>query len=116
MRTKGILAAGLVVAGLEIYNRSVVLPYDALEPQLPAMPTMWQWRFGNVAVYEAGDLANPPLLMLHGHNAAASAAEMSQPFERLADRFFLEPLLVLKIEAHFTLVDVGLNGVLLYPR
>lgn len=87
MRMKGLLAAGLAVAGLEAYNRSVTLPYAALEPQLPAMPTMWQWRFGNVAVYEAGDHSNPPLLMLHGHNAAASAAEMREPFERLADRF-----------------------------
>ena len=56
MRMKGILAAGLAVAGLEVYNRSVTLPQAVLEPQLPAMPTMWQWRFGNVAVYEAGTL------------------------------------------------------------
>jgi pimeloyl-ACP methyl ester carboxylesterase len=89
MRTKGILAAGLAAIGLEVYNRSVVLPYSALEPQLPAMPTTWQWRFGNVAVYEAGDHANPPLLLLHGHNAAASAAEMGKLFERLADRFYI---------------------------
>ncbi len=87
MKAKGILATGLAVAGLEAYNRSVTLPYSALEPQLPTMPTMWRWRFGNVAVYEAGDHANPPLLMLHGHNAAASAAEMREPFERLSERF-----------------------------
>lgn len=89
MKVKGIIATGVAVAGLEIYNRSAELPYSALEPQLPVMPTMWQWRFGDVAVYEAGDPANPPLLMLHGHNAAASAAEMRQPFERLADRFHI---------------------------
>src|SRR3954453_12530096 len=87
MRAKGLLAAGLAVIGLEVYNRSVALPYSALEPQLPAMPTMWQWRYGNVAVYEAGDPSNPPLLMLHGHNAAGSAMEMREPFKRLSEKF-----------------------------
>lgn len=81
----GAFAAGL--AGLEGYNRLVTIPRTELEPQLPARPTMWRWRYGDVAVYEAGDPANPPLLLLHGHNAAASAAEMREPFERLSARF-----------------------------
>jgi pimeloyl-ACP methyl ester carboxylesterase len=87
MRMKGLLAIGAAVAGVEAYNRAVELPYMELEPQLPVAPSMWQWRFGRVAVYQAGDPANPPLLLLHGHNAAASAAEMREPFARLADRF-----------------------------
>jgi pimeloyl-ACP methyl ester carboxylesterase len=65
----------------------VALPYEALEPQLPAAPTTWRWRFGDVAVYEAGDPANPALLLLHGQNAAASAAEMREPFARLSDAY-----------------------------
>lgn len=86
---RNLLAAGAAVAGLEVYNHRVALPYDALEPQLPARPIMWQWRLGDVAVYEAGHRANPPLLLLHEHNAAASAAEMRHLFERLSDRFHL---------------------------
>jgi pimeloyl-ACP methyl ester carboxylesterase len=40
-----------------------------------------------VAVYEVGEPSGPPLLLLHGNNAAASAAEMREPFARFADRF-----------------------------
>ncbi len=90
MRTKGIigLAAPMAaVVGLEAYNRHVVFPRERLEWQLPAEPTTWRWRFGDVAVYESGDPANPPLLLLHGQNAAASAFEMREPFTRFSDRF-----------------------------
>src|SRR5919197_2508901 len=87
MRIKGLLAAGAAIVGLEAYNRAVVIPRAELEPQLPVLPTTWQWRFGDVTVYEAGEPSNPPLLLLHGHNAAASAAEMREPFARFADRF-----------------------------
>ena len=74
MRMKGLLAVGAAIAGLEAYNRAVVIPRAELEPQLSVTPTTWQWRFGHVAVYEAGEPSSPPLLLLHGHNAAASAA------------------------------------------
>jgi pimeloyl-ACP methyl ester carboxylesterase len=90
MKRKALLAAGAVggaVAGLEAYNRAVVIPRPELEPQLPVSPTIWKWRFGDVAVYEAGEPSSPPMLLLHGHNAAASAAEMRQPFARFAGRF-----------------------------
>lgn len=79
------LTAGL--AGLEAYNRYVAMPREALDARLPATPSTWHWRFGDVAVYEMGDPANPPLLLLHGHNAAASAAEMREPFARLSNQF-----------------------------
>jgi pimeloyl-ACP methyl ester carboxylesterase len=90
MRMKGLLvagAAGGAVVGLEAYNRAAVIPRPELEPQLPVTPATWRWRFGDVAVYEAGEPSSPPLLLLHGHHAAASAAEMRRPFERLAGRF-----------------------------
>lgn len=90
MRAGGIIAgvtAGLGLAGLESFNRSVRLEREKLEPQLPVEPTNWTWRYGNVAVYVAGNPSNPPLLLLHGQNAAASAFEMREPFARLADRF-----------------------------
>ena len=89
MRKKGLIALGAALAGLEAYNRSVAMPAASLEDQLPVAPTRWPWRFGEVAVYETGDPHNPPLLLLHGHNAAASAAEMKEPFARLSDRFHI---------------------------
>src|SRR5690242_16850693 len=87
MRARGLLAAGAALAGIEMLNRSVALPYEELEWQLPAEPTFWQWRYGRVAVYQAGSPDNPPLLLLHGQNASASADEMRQPFERLSQHF-----------------------------
>ena len=87
---KGLLALAGTCAGaigLGAYNRRVALQREQLEAQLPATPTMWRWRYGDVAVYEQGDSQNPPLLMIHGHNAAASAAEMREPFARLSERF-----------------------------
>jgi pimeloyl-ACP methyl ester carboxylesterase len=86
MRLRGLLVAAAAAGGMELYNRRVTLPREELEPQLPVEPTTWKWRYGEVAVYEAGDPANPPLLLLHGHNAAASAAEMREPFARFAER------------------------------
>jgi len=84
------LAAGTVGAvGIELFNRSVTLDRDELEEQLPATPKMWQWRLGNVAVYEHGSPGKPPVLLLHGHNAAASANEMREPFMRLAHDYHL---------------------------
>src|SRR4051812_20643508 len=82
------LAAGTAgVAGVELFNRSVTLDPAELEEQLPVTPTMWQWRLGKVALYEKGSAADPAVLLLHGHNAAASAYEMREPFMRLAGKY-----------------------------
>jgi pimeloyl-ACP methyl ester carboxylesterase len=82
------LAVGAVgAAGMELFNRSVTQQQGELEAKLPVEPTMWQWRQGSVAVYRQGDPANPAVLLLHGQNAAASAHEMRQPFERLAENY-----------------------------
>ena len=81
-------AAGFAgVAGLAAFNQAVHIRTGELEEQLPARPTMWKWRFGDVAVYENGDRSNPPMLLLHGHNAAASAGEWRHPFRLLAERY-----------------------------
>ncbi len=90
MRGKGLLGLGAGIAaaaGLGAFNRSVTLAPKQVEPALPFEPTYWKWRYGNVAVYQAGDPANPPLLLLHGHNAAASAFEMRYPFSLLSGRY-----------------------------
>ena len=92
MRGKALLGLGagvgvaLAAAGLA-FNRSVTLGTDEVEPTLPFEPTYWKWRYGKVAVYEAGDPSNPPVLLLHGHNAAASAFEMRYPFSLLSGRY-----------------------------
>lgn len=86
-RVKGLAGVALAAAGLGVFNRGMTLPADKIGLTLPTEPTMWKWRYGDVAVYEAGDAANPPLLLLHGHNAAASAGEMRQPFALLSERF-----------------------------
>jgi pimeloyl-ACP methyl ester carboxylesterase len=81
-------AAGIAgVAGLAAFNQAVHIAPGELEEQLPARPTMWRWRYGNVAVYENGDRSNPPMLLLHGHNAAASAGEWRHPFRLLARQY-----------------------------
>ena len=81
-------AAGIAgVAGLAAFNQAVHIAPGELEEQLPARPTMWKWRYGNVAVYENGDRSNPPMLLLHGHNAAASAGEWRHPFRLMSDRY-----------------------------
>ncbi|MEO8285450.1 MAG: alpha/beta fold hydrolase [Chloroflexota bacterium] len=82
------LAAGTAgVTGIELFNRAVTLDPSELEGQLPVDPLMWQWRLGKVAVYESGNPANPPILLLHGQNAAASAHEMEEPFARLSENY-----------------------------
>lgn len=89
MGKKSLIALGSALVGLEAYNRRVTMPVGELEGQLPVPPVRWPWRFGEIAVYETGDPHNPPLLLLHGQNAAASAAEMKEPFARLSDRFHI---------------------------
>ncbi|HEX8217729.1 MAG TPA: alpha/beta fold hydrolase [Chloroflexia bacterium] len=90
MRGRALLGLGAGVAaaaGLGAFNRSVTLGEGEVEPTLPFEPAYWKWRYGKVAVYEAGDPSNPPLLLLHGHNAAASAFEMRYPFSLLSGRY-----------------------------
>ena len=87
MQVRNLLAvgAGLVgAASIRLLNRSVTLDAGELEAQLPAPPSMWDWEHGQIAIYERGRRASPPVLLLHGHNAAASAMEMREPFSRLA--------------------------------
>lgn len=83
----GVAAGGAAAVGLELFNRSVRLPKGAVKPSLPGARTTWDWRYGELAVYRAGDTAAPPIVLLHGHNAAASAYEMRFPFSLLAEQF-----------------------------
>ncbi len=78
-----LVAAGLVaaVAGL---NRLIDAQAGTLPDQLPADPQDYESRWGRVVYYSAGSPDAPPLLLVHGHNAAASAYEWRKQFLRLA--------------------------------
>ena len=72
-----------VIGGLYALNRA--LEQDDLPPTLPGRTHDWRWRLGRVRYTTLGD--GPPLMLLHGVNAAASSFEMRKVFEPLAERF-----------------------------
>ena len=61
------------------------LRLDDLPPTLPGRNHDWPWKEGRVRYTTLGD--GPPLVLLHGIHAAASAFEMRQVFEPLARHF-----------------------------
>ncbi|MDQ2808570.1 MAG: alpha/beta fold hydrolase [Chloroflexota bacterium] len=81
-----LVATGMVaaVAGL---NRLIDAQAGTLPDQLPATPQDYESRWGRVVYYRAGAADAPPLLLLHGHNAAASAHEWRKQFLRLAESY-----------------------------
>ena len=79
-----ILAAkGLSTAAVALANRALRL--DDLPPTLPGRNHDWAWRHGRVRYTTLGE--GPPVVLLHGIHAAASAFEMRQVFEPLAGHF-----------------------------
>lgn len=84
-RTLGVAlgAKAAVIGGLFALNRA--LEQDDLPPTLPGRTHDWPWRLGRVRYTTLGD--GPPLVLLHGVNAAASSFEMRKVFEPLAERF-----------------------------
>lgn len=90
MRTGKLITLGTGVAGaagVGLFNRSVTLDRDDLGARLPVEPSMWEWRGHKIALYQAGSPENPPMLLLHGHHAAASALEMGRPFSSFAEDY-----------------------------
>jgi pimeloyl-ACP methyl ester carboxylesterase len=81
-----LVAAGVVgaVAG---WNRLIDAQAGALPDQLPADGRDYESRWGRVVYYTAGAEDAPPLLLIHGHNAAASAYEWRKQFLRWADHY-----------------------------
>jgi pimeloyl-ACP methyl ester carboxylesterase len=79
-----VVAVAGTTAALAGLNRLIDLQAGPLPEQLPADPQEYESRFGRVMYYTAGDDAAPPLLLIHGHNAAASAYEFRNQFTRLA--------------------------------
>ncbi|HUS16405.1 MAG TPA: alpha/beta fold hydrolase, partial [Chloroflexia bacterium] len=79
----GTLAA---VAGL---NRYIDLQTGPLPEQLPAQPQEYESRFGRVVYYAAGPTSAPPLVLIHGHNAAGTAYEFRRQFHALAEHYYV---------------------------
>jgi pimeloyl-ACP methyl ester carboxylesterase len=81
------LAAAGGLAALAGLNRFIDMQAGPLPEQLPADPQAYESRFGRVVYYAAGAESAPPLLLVHGHNAAASAYEFRKQFTRLAEQY-----------------------------
>ncbi|MFC6906185.1 alpha/beta hydrolase [Halalkalicoccus tibetensis] len=76
-------AAGLAAAG----NRTLAGRAGSLSDPLPGRQHTYRWRGIDVSYTEAGDPADPDLLLVHGVNAAASSHEFAEVFEGLAEEF-----------------------------
>jgi len=84
LRRLGIAAAGLaggVVAGDRLLRGAA----GELEPALDATERTYRWRGMDVAYAEAGDAADPTLVLFHGINAAGSSGEFREVVDSLAD-------------------------------
>src|SRR5438045_4031871 len=81
------LAVAGAVAALAGLNRYIDMQAGPLPEQLPAAPQDYESRFGRVVYYAEGAEDAPPLVLIHGHNAAASAHEWRKQFGLLAARY-----------------------------
>ncbi|HMA36450.1 MAG TPA: alpha/beta hydrolase [Chloroflexia bacterium] len=82
-----VLATAGAVAALAGLNRYIDLQAGPLPEQLPADPQEYESRWGRIVYYTAGAADAPPLLLVHGHNAAASAYEFRKQFLRFAEHY-----------------------------
>lgn len=82
----GLLGGTVMAAGALLYLSRLGRDVPRLERTLPsARQQFYSWRGYKVAYYVSGQ--GEPLLLCHSINAAASAFEMRDPFERLAQDF-----------------------------
>lgn len=83
------LLGGAVVGagGVALANRRLRRSAGDLEPPLGRPPERYRWRGFDVAYTEAGDPADPDLLLLHGIYAAASSREFEGVVDDLADDY-----------------------------
>lgn len=80
------VAAGTLGA-TALANRALRRDGDGFETLLPGTSHTYRWRGFDVGYVEAGDPADPDLVLLHGVHAAASNAEFHAVFEDLAERY-----------------------------
>lgn len=76
--------AGLV-GGVALANRT--LRSGAVDPPLGREQSTYRWRGVDVAYTEAGDPADPELVLLHGVNAASSSHEFVNVVDTLAEDY-----------------------------
>ncbi|WP_373188564.1 alpha/beta fold hydrolase [Halolamina sp.] len=58
-----------------------------LPPALDGLQRTYRWRGMDVAYTEAGDAADPDLVLLHGLNAAGSSGEWREVFDTLSEEY-----------------------------
>ncbi len=86
-KKRTLAAAGLLVGGLAAWNHWSVRDVGPIETTLGGTEHFYPWREGYVFYEEAGPNDAPPLLLLHGFNAAASSYEMRKVFAGLRNDF-----------------------------
>ena len=85
MKLRNVLGVAAGTVGLTaLANRLLRRRGDSFEPFLPGEERSYRWRGFDVSYVEAGDPADPDLVLLHGINAAASNHEFHAVFEALA--------------------------------
>jgi pimeloyl-ACP methyl ester carboxylesterase len=85
--TTAAVAGGGTLAALAGVNRWISSTVGPLDDQVAGERRMFEWREHQVAYYTAGPTDGDPLVLIHGHNAAASAWEMGEAFRRLGARY-----------------------------
>ena len=87
MRLRSIAGGLLGIGGLTLAtNRLLARRTDDLEVPFGTERT-YRWRGFDIAYTEAGDPADPDMLLLHGVNAAGSNQEFARVADRLADEY-----------------------------
>jgi pimeloyl-ACP methyl ester carboxylesterase len=88
MKLRTVAAASLGAAGaLAATNRRLRVDRERLDPPLGRELTTYHWRGFDVAYTEAGDPADPDLLLLHGINVAGSSHEFLRVVADLAEDY-----------------------------
>ena len=82
-----VAAVGLTIGGLAAWNQLARAGVGPIETTLGGTEHFYPWREGHVFFEEAGAHDAPPLLLLHGFNAAASSYEMRKVFAGLCDDY-----------------------------
>jgi len=82
-----VVGAAVGLGATAAANRALRRDSGELEPPLGREPRTYRWRGFDVAYTEAGDPADPDLLLLHGLNAAGSSHEFRHVVDALAEEY-----------------------------
>lgn len=88
MKLRNLLTAAVGAAGVTAgVNRLLTARAGELEAPLLGTDETYRWRGFDVAYTEAGDPADPDLLLVHGISAASSSREFSEVFADLSREY-----------------------------